>query len=137
MFENEMYITITGMNYYYGMSPFMPGKLVSLHKEPDNPQDEDAISVNMPLLGTVGYVANSPKTTALGTMSAGRIHSDLPDECAAVVMFITQTKIIARVIPNKKLNVKIEFTLDDVNPIAFDPLTIEAIKTPNPSGALQ
>lgn len=67
----------------------------------------------MPLLGCVGYVANSVRTTARGTMSAGRLYDKVPEECAAVVRFITERSIIAEVLPNKQLHVQTQITLMD------------------------
>lgn len=113
VFENEPYITITGLNFYFDKKPFQIGTLVALRKEPNNLHDGEAIEVLAPLLGRVGYVANSPRTAALGTMSAGRLYDEIPNECAAVVRFITQSKVIARVLSDKKLNVKVDVTLED------------------------
>lgn len=127
MFENEIYITITGLNFYFNMKPFKIGSLVTLRKEPDNIHDDEAIEVMAPLLGKVGYVANSPHTTAGGTMSAGRIYDEIPDECAAVVRFMTSSKVIARVLPDKKLNVKIDVTLEDVGDEAYSPITVDSV----------
>ena len=131
MFENERYITITGLNFYYDMKPFKIGSLLTLRKEPDNVHDDEAIEVLAPLLGRVGYVANSPRTTAGGTMSAGRIYDELPGECAAVVRFMTQTKVIARVLPDKKLNIKIDVALEDQNNTdIFSQVAVDSITEP-------
>lgn len=113
MFGNELYVTITGLNHYFGMRPFKIGSLVSLIKEPDNDYDDEAIMVMAPMLGKVGYVANSPHTTASGCLSAGRLYGEVPNECVAVVRFMTASKVIARVMPDKRLQVKVEVTLDD------------------------
>lgn len=113
MFEEELYITIAGAKHYFGTGLFAVGTLVSLKKEPENPYDEEAIAVLAPALGHVGYVANSVQTVAAGTMSAGRLHNHMPAECVAVVRFIAGSKVIARVIPDKRLKVKIEVTLED------------------------
>ena len=58
----QCYITITGLKHYYGKKPFRPGQSVRLVKEPGNPYDCEAIRVEMPVIGTVGYVANSSDT---------------------------------------------------------------------------
>ena len=131
MFENELYITVTGLGFYYDMKPFKIGALLTLKKEPDNLHDNEAIEVLAPLLGRGGYVGNSPRTTAGGTMSAGRIYDELPGECAAVVRFMTQTKVIARVLPDKKLNIKIDVTLKDQdNTDTFSQVTVDSITEP-------
>ena len=94
----EMYVTITGFKYYYGASPFKIGKKVKCVKEPSNPYDSEAIKVVMKHIGTVGYIANSPYTSATGTMSAGRIWEKVGKKFYARVMFITSSKVICRVV---------------------------------------
>ncbi|WP_161842149.1 HIRAN domain-containing protein [Candidatus Enterococcus huntleyi] len=111
--ERDLYITITGTHHYFGMKPFEIGNFLSLVKEPNNFFDEEAIAVMAPVIGKVGYVANSPHTLARGCMSAGRIYDLLPNECMVVPRFITQTKIIARVYPDKKLVTHTEITIAD------------------------
>lgn len=98
----EKYITITGMKHYYGLTPFKIGKKVKCEKEPKNPFDSEAIRVTLKHIGTVGYVANSPYTGATGTMSAGRIYEKVGKKFKAEVMFITSSKVICRVIPEKE-----------------------------------
>lgn len=71
---NEKYISITGFRNYSGILPFKIGYLVRCEKETDNPYDSEAIRCTMPIIGTVGYVANSCNTVAGGTMSAGRVY---------------------------------------------------------------
>ena len=70
----EKYISITGFKNYSGILPFKIGYLVRCEKETDNPYDSEAIRCTMPIIGTVGYVANSFTTVAGGTMSAGRVY---------------------------------------------------------------
>ena len=69
----EQYITITGIKHYYGIIPFEIGRKVTCVKEPDNYYDQEAIRCQVKHIGTVGYVANSTYTVAVGTKSAGRI----------------------------------------------------------------
>lgn len=96
--KEELYITITGMKYYYGLKPFSVGKKLRCKKEPNNPADDEAIVVSMKEIGTVGYVSNSPFTGATGTMSAGRIYEKVDKKFMVEVMFITSTKVICRVV---------------------------------------
>lgn len=98
----ERYVTITGMNHYYGMKPFSTGKKIRCMKERDNCFDDEAIKVVMHEIGTVGYIANSPHTTVTGTMSAGRIYDRVPNKFMIQVMFITGTNVICRVLEEKK-----------------------------------
>lgn len=97
----ERYVTITGMNHYYGMKPFSVGKKIRCVKEPDNCFDSEAIKVVMKEIGTVGYIANSPCTAATGTMSAGRIYDQVPHKFMVQVMFITASKVICRVLEDR------------------------------------
>jgi hypothetical protein len=113
--DQDLYITITGTHHYFGMSPFKVGNFLSLVKEPENIFDEEAIAVMAPVIGKVGYVANSPHTLAKGCLSGGRIYDLLPNECLVIPRFITQTKIIARVHPDKKLVTHTEITIADSN----------------------
>ena len=64
-----MYITIAGMNHYYGSEIFEKGMKVKLEKEPDNPYDREAIAARIKGLGKIGYVANSPYTVQGESMS--------------------------------------------------------------------
>ena len=95
---NEKYITITGFNHYYGLSPFEIGAEFKCTKEPENIHDMEAIEVTLKPIGVIGYVANSPYTTAVGTMSAGRIYDKIGDSFRAKVMFITANMVICRVL---------------------------------------
>ncbi len=113
MFDNGMYITITGMDYFFGKKPFSIGAQLTLRKDPENDYDGEAIVVIAPVLGKVGYVANSPKTTAGGTMSAGRLYDFIQEECMAIVRFTTVSKVIAQVFPDKRLKVKVEVALEE------------------------
>lgn len=96
-----MFVTITGVNHYYGLKPFKIGSVLKLVKEKDNDYDCEAIEVKMPLIDTVGYVANSPNTTFKGTYSAGRIYDLIPDFVYARVMFVTHSSAIALVLTNE------------------------------------
>ena len=93
----EKFIPITGFKNYSGSIPFRIGYLVRCEKEPDNPYDSEAIKCTMPVIGTVGYVANSCNTVAGGTMSAGRIYDKVGKKFYARVLFTTFTKIICRI----------------------------------------
>lgn len=94
---DKNYITITGLNHYYDKEPFKIGGLVKLTKEPNNKYDCEAIAVQLPYIGTVGYVSNSPRTTYLGTYSAGRLYDKINDMCFAKILFITHCSVIAEI----------------------------------------
>ena len=57
-------------------APKMKGKLL---KEPDNEYDKEAIKVEMPGIGQMGYVANSPYTVVGESYSAGRLYDKIGD----------------------------------------------------------
>ncbi len=98
----EKFITITGMNHYFGLAPFAVGRKVKCTKEPDNPFDSDAIKVTMKHIGKVGYVANSVNTVATGTKSASRIYDKVPKKFKAEIMFIMPWFVIAKVVEDDK-----------------------------------
>ena len=98
----EKYVTITGTNHYYGMKPFSVGKKVKCFKELYNAFDSEAIKVVIKGIGTVGYIGNSPYTTATGTMSAGRIYEKVKKKFIIEVMFNTSSKVICRVVDGLK-----------------------------------
>ena len=95
--DAERYVTVTGYWNYYGKTPFAIGNLIRCKKEPDNVYDAEAIRCTLPVLGTVRYIANSIKTVAGGTMSAGRLCDRVGERFYIRVMFTTQTKVICRV----------------------------------------
>ncbi|MBO5422148.1 MAG: HIRAN domain-containing protein [Clostridia bacterium] len=94
----EVFITITGIDYYLGKKPFKVGRKVRLVKEEENEYDAEAIRVELPYIDTVGYVANSTHTVYDGTLSAGRIYEKIGEKAVAQVMFITHSAVIAKVL---------------------------------------
>ena len=105
---STMFVTITGINHYYGVKPFEIGRVVRLVKEPENGHDDDAIRVELPFIETVGYVANSTSTVYRGTYSAGRIYDKIEDAAFAEVAFITHSSVIAAVLPPEDVEKKRE-----------------------------
>lgn len=91
----NMFVTITGQDRYFGMKPFKIGGTVKLVKEPCNISDSEAIRVELPYIDTIGYVANSDFSVYKGTISAGRLYDKIKDEAYARVMFITPTGVVA------------------------------------------
>ena len=51
----EMFISVTGFNHYFGLTPFKPGQILYCKKDPDNAYDDEAITVLMHGMGKVGY----------------------------------------------------------------------------------
>lgn len=85
---SSCYITVTGLNHYFGADFIEPKMTVKLVKEPDNEFDREAIRVEMDGLGKIGYVANSPRTVQGESFSAGRIYDRIGDTAAATVQFV-------------------------------------------------
>lgn len=100
------YITITGMEYYFGNKVFKVGDVISCEKEFDNDYDEEAIKVMAKTFGKVGYVANSSRTVAKGTKSAGRIYDKVGDKFFVRVCFVTGGSVIAEVLKREENNYK-------------------------------
>lgn len=113
----EKYVTITGMNHYYGLAPFKVGKKLKCVKEPDNPYDSEAIKVIAKGIGKVGYIANAPYTKATGTLGAGGIGGYVKKKFKVEVMFITSSKVICRVVDGFKGKDKRQESLEDIEEV--------------------
>lgn len=107
--ENTYFVTITGIDHYYGKKPFEIGRIVKLIKDKNNEYDKEAIAAYLPFIETIGYVANSTNTVYDGTISAGRLYDKIDDYAYARVMFVTRTSVIALVIDKED----VEETEDD------------------------
>ena len=94
----NVFITITGVNHYFGMKPFKIGKVFRIVKEDENSFDNEAIRAELPMIDTIGYVANSTNTVYAGTISAGRLYDKIDDYAYAQTMFITHSSVIALVL---------------------------------------
>lgn len=99
--EKTTYITITGMQHYYG-TPAFPGiaelfkrgVVVTLKKDHENEYDNEAIEVRFPGLGKIGYVANSVRTVIGESSSAGRIYDRFGEETEATVYAVLPDGLI-------------------------------------------
>ncbi len=92
----ESYFTITGMNHYFGKEFLSPGMKVDLFKDPENKYDHEAICVKLPVLGKIGYVANSPATVLGESMSAGRLYDRMGDAAHGTVIYVLNGGAICR-----------------------------------------
>ena len=90
------YFTITGMNHYFGKEFLSPGMKVDLFKDPENKYDHEAICVKLPVLGKIGYVANSPATVLGESMSAGRLYDRMGDAAQGTVIYVLNGGAICR-----------------------------------------
>lgn len=93
----EQYVSIVGFKHYFDKRPFAIGTRLLCVKEQDNAYDCEAIKVTFPVLGTVGYLANSVQTKANGTFSAGRIYEQVGEKFIVEVAFSTHSTVIARI----------------------------------------
>ena len=96
--ENTYFVTITGIDHYYGKKPFEIGRIVKLIKDKDNEYDKEAVAAYLPFIEIIGYVANSTNTVYDGTISAGRLYDKIDDYAYARVMFVTHTSAIALIL---------------------------------------
>ena len=85
----DLYVTVTGFANYYHKKPFAIGNVLICVKEPSNKYDSEAITVKLPIIGKVGYIANSPASIAGGTLSAGRIYDKIGKKAKAKVVLVT------------------------------------------------
>lgn len=95
--SGKIYITITGMNFYYGHEWLEAGMQLKLVKDPDNEHDPEAIKAEAEALGKIGYVANSPRTVLGECMSAGRLYDKMGDEACAVVKYVLPQGVVCEV----------------------------------------
>lgn len=98
----KKYITVTGMNHYFGNDFVERGMKVNLIKDVDNEYDKEAIKVEMDGLGKVGYVANSPHTVIGESMSAGRIYDKIKDLATATVVYVLPQGLLCSLNERKK-----------------------------------
>ena len=90
----DIYFTIAGTNHHYGQDFIEPKMEVKLVKEPDNEYDKEAIKVELPGLGLIGYVANSPYTVVGESYSAGRLYDKIGDEATGKVLYVIQNCVL-------------------------------------------
>lgn len=94
----HIYFTVTGLHHYYGDSFLEKEMIVYLKKEKDNEYDKEAISINLPGLGKIGYVANSPYTVLGESYSTGRLYDKISEEASGKVKFILDKGVICELI---------------------------------------
>lgn len=93
-----VYFTITGVHHYFGTDFMKEGMKVNLVKEPDNKADKEAIKVEMPGLGLVGYVANSPHSVRGESMSAGRMYDKIGKTAAGMIKYVLPNFVICELV---------------------------------------
>lgn len=93
----KYYVTLTGLNYRFGVEPFHVGQKVLLVKEPENEFDHEAIRAELPGLGKVGYVANSYRTVLGDCFSAGRLYDKIGDSVPAKVVYVLERAVVCAI----------------------------------------
>lgn len=94
----EKYVTVTGMNYYFGNDFVEKTMMLTLEKDHNNEYDKEAIAVKVAPLGKIGYVANSLHTVVGDCMSAGRIYDKIGETANAIVIFVLDNCVICKVL---------------------------------------
>lgn len=92
----KAFVTITGIRYHFGSMPFAVGQKIRLVKEPDNCYDKEAIRAELPGLGCVGYVANSPHTVLGDCLSGGRLYDKIGKDTTAKVEYVLDGAVICK-----------------------------------------
>ena len=110
--EKTYFVTITGLNHYYGKKPFEIGRIIKLIKEPDNEYYKEAILAFLPFIDKIGYVANSTNTVYDGTISAGRLYDKIDDYAYGKVMFVTHSSAIVLVLDKEDVEEEDDETED-------------------------
>lgn len=94
--QKDDLICISGTRFYFGLDPFLKGRVFDLVREPENEHDSDAIRVEFEG-ETVGYVANSDYTVIEGVKSATEI-KDTKSTKAEVLFIYMDEHVIAKLI---------------------------------------
>lgn len=109
---NPVYFTLTGTQHYFGTRFLEPGMQLRLVKDPENPHDREAIRVELPGLGLIGYVANSPYTTIGESISAGRLYDHIPQRASGRILYVTDKGALCRL--NRSVRVKVRIQAEEI-----------------------
>ncbi|HLS66227.1 MAG TPA: HIRAN domain-containing protein [Pseudogracilibacillus sp.] len=93
----KTYATVVGMNFHDVKYKPKVDDSVILLKDPKNEYDDEAIAVFTVHKEKLGYVANSTRTVAKGTYSAGRLYDKFDHYVVGVVQFILRNEAIVEV----------------------------------------
>src|SRR5690625_130743 len=91
------YVTVTGTKYNEANKTINVGDTVMFLKDYKNPYDDEAIAVFSEDKKQIGYVANSIRTVAKGTYSAGRLYDKFDNFAIGVIRFIVKDTAIVEV----------------------------------------
>ena len=90
----KIYFTIAGTNHWHGSEFLKEGMRVKLAKEPDNKMDSEAIKVEMPGVGQIGYVAAGYRTRIGECYSAGRLYDKFEDNAYGRVLYVLDDGVV-------------------------------------------
>ena len=98
-------LTIAETEAFFKTKPFVPQRIIRLVKEEDgNVQAPHAIRAELPYIGTIGYVGNTPETAYKGTGTAKDIYDLFEDEAYVKVMFVTESRAIVLFTANDRFH---------------------------------
>jgi len=85
------YVSIVGLNNYFGSDIFKVGQILVLRKDYENNYDDEAIQVEIENVGKVGYIANSTHTVVRGCKSAGKIIEEEEEICQVLIRVLKKS----------------------------------------------
>lgn len=94
----DVFVTVTGMKFQSPSKRVRPGDVVHFIKDVQNDYDEEAIAAFSEDKEQIGYIANSSRTVAKGTYSAGRVYDRFAIFAVGIVLFIVKDEAIVRMI---------------------------------------
>lgn len=95
--KKNIYLTINHLELFGPIEQYKVGDKLILKKDLSNEYDDEAILVYNKHKNKCGYVANSPRSVARGTYSAGRIYDHFNEELNVIIRFILEESLIVEV----------------------------------------
>ena len=86
--DEKIYVTINHLDDFESQLFLKTGDILILKKDKKNTYDDEAIATFTKDNYKCGYVANSVRSVARGTYSAGRVYDQIKDEARCAVRFI-------------------------------------------------
>ena len=95
--SQEYYVTLVFPDCVEEYPLPLPGDTLRARKDHTNRYDDEAIAVYNRHGRKVAYIANSVRTVARGTHSAGYVYELIPEETDLTVLFSFRDAVIARI----------------------------------------
>ena len=86
--DEKIYVTINQLDDFESQLFLKTGDILILKKDRNNQYDDEAVAAYTKDNCKCGYVANSVRSVARGTYSAGRVYDQIKDEARCAVRFI-------------------------------------------------